>query len=310
VNARALLRRYLEQRRELGESELVLDSLEVDEVMRLLGAAGRAKHVARAPAAKPSLRQLAEEISGQDIKDWRDSLRQAGVNVDAAASAITEHSPPTAEPTQEMAFKKGIVISSGEAELIPSVIEKLDTLDEIAKKVHKCTRCPLYETATKGVPGEGNPRAKLVCVGEAPGAKEDETGRPFVGQAGQLLNKILAAIDLTREEVFICNVLKHRPPGNRNPRPEEVEACSPYLIRQLELIKPKVIVAFGTFAAQTLLNTKTPIGQLRGLMHKYHGIPLVVTYHPAALLRNPSWKRPTWEDVKFARRILDSSTRA
>lgn len=310
MNARALLRRYLEQRRELGESELVLDSLEVDEVMRLLGAAGRAKHVARAPAAKPSLRQLAEEISGQDIKDWRDSLRQAGVNVDAAASAITEHSPPTAEPTQEMAFKKGIVISSGEAELIPSVIEKLDTLDEIAKKVHKCTRCPLYETATKGVPGEGNPRAKLVCVGEAPGAKEDETGRPFVGQAGQLLNKILAAIDLTREEVFICNVLKHRPPGNRNPRPEEVEACSPYLIRQLELIKPKVIVAFGTFAAQTLLNTKTPIGQLRGLMHKYHGIPLVVTYHPAALLRNPSWKRPTWEDVKFARRILDSSTRA
>ena len=209
-----------------------------------------------------------------------------------------------------MAFKKGIVISSGEAELIPGAIEKLDTLEQIAKKVDKCTRCPLYETATKGVPGEGNPKAKLVCVGEAPGAKEDETGRPFVGQAGQLLNKILAAIDLTREEVFICNVLKHRPPGNRNPRPEEVEACSPYLIRQLELIKPKVIVAFGTFAAQTLLNTKTPIGQLRGLMHKYHGIPLVVTYHPAALLRNPAWKRPTWEDVKFARRILDSGTRS
>lgn len=209
-----------------------------------------------------------------------------------------------------MAFKKGIVIASGEAELIPSAIDKLDSLDEIARKVQKCTRCPLYETATKGVPGEGNPKAKLVCVGEAPGAKEDETGRPFVGQAGQLLNKILAAIDLNREDVFICNVLKHRPPGNRNPRPEEVEACSPYLIRQLELIKPKVIVAFGTFAAQTLLNTKTPIGQLRGLMHKYHGIPLVVTYHPAALLRNPSWKRPTWEDVKFARRILDSSARA
>jgi uracil-DNA glycosylase len=309
VNAKALLRRYLEQRRELGETELVLDSLEVDEVMRLLGAAGRAQP-ARPQAPQPSLRQLAEEISSQDLTDWRDSLRQAGVNVDASSSAKNEFPPPTAEPTQDMAFKKGIVISSGEAELIPSAIEKLDTLDEIAKKVHKCTRCPLYETATKGVPGEGNPKAKLVCVGEAPGAKEDETGRPFVGQAGQLLNKILAAIDLTREEVFICNVLKHRPPGNRNPRPEEVEACSPYLIRQLELIKPKVIVAFGTFAAQTLLNTKTPIGQLRGLMHKYHGIPLVVTYHPAALLRNPAWKRPTWEDVKFARRILDSGTRS
>jgi DNA polymerase len=301
-----LLRRYLEQRRELGETELVLDSLDVDEVMRLLGAAGT---VQPQPRPKQTLRELAEEISGQDLKDWRDSLRQAGVNVDAASSAGSEFPrPTTTEPAPEMAFKKGITIASGEAELIPSAIDRLDSLDEIAKKVQKCTRCPLYETATKGVPGEGNP--KLVCVGEAPGAKEDETGRPFVGQAGQLLNKILAAIDLKREDVFICNVLKHRPPGNRNPRPEEVEACSPYLIRQLELIKPKVIVAFGTFAAQTLLDTKTPIGQLRGLMHKYHGIPLVVTYHPAALLRNPSWKRPTWEDVKFARRILDSSTRS
>ncbi|HJP87059.1 MAG TPA: uracil-DNA glycosylase [Gemmatimonadaceae bacterium] len=308
MNARVLLRRYLEQRRELGETELVLDSLDVDDVMRLLGAARRA-HTTAKPQA--SLRQLAEEISGQDLKDWRDSLRQAGVNVDATSSPRKELSSQTsAQSTDEMAFKKGIVISSGEAELMPSAIDKLDSLEEIAKKVAKCTRCPLYETATKPVPGEGNPKAKLVCVGEAPGAKEDETGRPFVGQAGQLLNKILAAIDLTREDVFICNVLKHRPPGNRNPRPEEVEACSPYLIRQLELIKPKVIVAFGTFAAQTLLNTKTPIGQLRGLMHKYHGIPLVVTYHPAALLRNPSWKRPTWEDVKFARRILDSSARS
>jgi len=141
-------------------------------------------------------------------------------------------------------------------------------------------------------------------------ASRPATGEPFVGQAGQLLTKILGAIDLTREQVFICNVLKHRPPGNRNPRPEEVEACSPYLIRQLELIKPKVIVAFGTFAAQTLLNSKTPIGQLRGLVHQYHGIPLIVTYHPAALLRNPAWKRPTWEDVKLARRILDSSPRS
>jgi uracil-DNA glycosylase family 4 len=312
VDAKALLRRYLEQRRELGESELVLDSLHVDEVMRLLGAAP-----ATLPTKRPSLRELAEEISSEEIKDWRTSLRQAGVNVDAPVTATetivpTIPSEPEAPPetSTDMAFKKGIVVAANEAELIPSAIDKLDTLDEIAKKVNKCTRCPLYETATQGVPGEGNAKAKLVCVGEAPGAKEDETGRPFVGQAGQLLTKILAAIDLTREQVFICNVLKHRPPGNRNPRPEEVEACSPYLIRQLELIKPKVIVAFGTFAAQTLLNTKTPIGQLRGLVHKYHGIPLVVTYHPAALLRNPGWKRPTWEDVKLARRILDSSARS
>jgi DNA polymerase len=202
------------------------------------------------------------------------------------------------------------VIGSGEAELIPGAIDKLESLEAIAKQVKKCTLCSLHATAINPVPGEGSPSAELVCVGEAPGAKEDETGRPFIGQAGQLLTKILAAIDLTREQVFICNVLKHRPPGNRNPLPEEVEACSPYLIRQLELIKPKVIVAFGTFAAQTLLNTKTPLGQLRGLVHQYHGIPLVVTYHPAALLRNPAWKRPTWEDVKLARRILDSSPRS
>ncbi|MFL5572299.1 MAG: uracil-DNA glycosylase family protein [Gemmatimonadaceae bacterium] len=307
MDARTLLRRYLEQRRELGESELVLDSLHVEDVMRLLGAAGT-----RPVALKqPSLRELAEESSPEGAQDWRATLREAGVNVDdevPAAQAVAANT--TIETPSEMAFKKGLVVESDDAELIPSAIEKLDTLEEIAKKVAKCTRCPLYETATNGVPGEGNPRAKLVCVGEAPGAKEDETGRPFVGQAGQLLTKILAAIDLTREQIFIVNVLKHRPPGNRNPRPEEVEACSPYLIRQLELIKPKVIVAFGTFAAQTLLNTKTPLGQLRGLVHKYHGIPLVVTYHPAALLRNPAWKRPTWEDVKLARRILDSRSRA
>jgi DNA polymerase len=144
-----------------------------------------------------------------------------------------------------------------------------------------------------------------MLVGEAPGATEDETGRPFVGQAGQLLEKILAAINFTREDVFIVNVLKHRPPGNRNPRPEEVSACSPYLVRQIELIRPKVIVALGTFAAQTLLETKLSIGKLRGQIHRYYGVPLVVTYHPAALLRNPSWKRPTWEDVQLARRILD-----
>ena len=316
MDAKDLLRRYLEQRRELGESELVLDGLHVDDVMRLLGAAG--KPVTSAP--RLSIRELAPSSA----QDWRASLRDAGVNVDPpipgagipdddaigpppnTSHAAIESPPSPVEIPDDMAFKKGIVITPTEAELIPSAIEKLRTLEEIAEKVRKCTRCDLYKTATKAVPGEGDPKAELVCVGEAPGAKEDETGRPFVGQAGQLLTKILAAIDLTREQVFICNVLKHRPPGNRNPLPEEVEACSPYLIRQLELIKPKVIVAFGTFAAQTLLQTKTPLGQLRGLVHRYHGIPLIVTYHPAALLRNPAWKRPTWQDVKLARRILDS----
>ena len=310
MDARSLLRRYLEQRRELGESELVLDGLTVEDAMRLLGAASRS-----APPTRP--KRSVRELVGEPSHDWRESLRDAGVNVDAVSSAATvsseatiESAATTVEIPTDMAFKKGIVIEPSEAELLPSAIEKLGSLEEIAEKVRKCTRCPLYATAIKPVPGEGSPKAKLICVGEAPGAKEDETGRPFVGQAGQLLTKILEAIDLTREQVFICNVLKHRPPGNRNPRPEEVEACSPYLIRQLELIQPKVIVAFGTFAAQTLLQTKAGIGQLRGLVHRYHGIPLIVTYHPAALLRNPAWKRPTWEDVKLARRILDSPSRS
>ena len=334
MDARVLLRRYLEQRRELGESELVLDGLNVEDVMRLLGATGSS---APSAEARRSVRQLA----GEQPDDWRTALQDAGVVVDTPVPGSRAVPPPAetvratppapiprmafppepispagAEAANEMAARKeivaprGIVIASEEAELIPGVIGKLESLEEIAKAVKDCTRCSLYQTATNPVSGEGNPHAELVCVGEAPGAKEDETGRPFIGQAGQLLTKILAAIDLPREQVFICNVLKHRPPGNRNPLPEEVAACSPYLIRQLELIKPKVIVAFGTFAAQTLLNTKTPLGQLRGLVHQYHGIPLVVTYHPAALLRNPAWKRPTWEDVKLARRILDSSPRS
>jgi uracil-DNA glycosylase len=313
MDAKELLRRYIEQRRELGESELVLDTLNVEDVMRVIGAAG-------APRQSATASHIVREFDSSDTRDWRTSLRDAGVNVDtpdtpAVMATPLVEAPPESEapaftPTDDMAFKRGIVVAPDEADLIPDAILNLRSLDEIAAKVKKCTRCTLYKTATREVPGEGDPNAKLVCVGEAPGAKEDETGRPFVGQAGQLLTKILGAIDLTREQVFICNVLKHRPPGNRNPQPEEVEACSPYLIRQLELIKPKVIVAFGTFAAQTLLQTKTPLGQLRGLVHRYHGIPLIVTYHPAALLRNPAWKRPTWEDVKLARRILDSASRS
>jgi DNA polymerase len=183
----------------------------------------------------------------------------------------------------------------------------LQSLADVDHAVAACTSCPLYATATRPVPGEGSPTAGLVCVGEAPGATEDATGRPFVGQAGKLLDKILAAIALAREDVFICNVLKHRPPGNRNPLPAEVSACSPYLVRQLELIRPRVIVAFGTFASQTLLQTTQPIGKLRCAVHRYYGVPLIVTYHPAALLRNPAWKRPTWEDVQYARRILDGT---
>ena len=297
MDAKEKLRAYLEQRRELGESELVLDSMSVEEALRAIGAIGKG-----APMSTTPLLEKKRDLADVEPGDWRSVLSNA--RTPAPSESSSPIPPPEANPPS------GITVAGEPEELFDSDIMRLSSLKTIAKAVEACTRCPLYKTATHGVPGAGAAKARLVCVGEAPGANEDETGLPFVGAAGGLLTKILAAVELTREEVFITNVVKHRPPGNRNPTPGEIEACSPYLVRQLELIKPKVIVAFGTFAAQTLLNTKTPIGKLRGEVHRYHGIPLVVTYHPAALLRNPSWKRPTWEDVKLARRILDSATGA
>lgn len=260
MDARALLRRYLEQRKELGEHDLVIDGMSVDEMMRLVTGA------TRAPAA---------------------SAPRSSVATAAAA---------------------------GDAPIPTSVADtfaaELDSLDAVAASVARCTRCSLYKTARNPVPGEGSPEAKFVCVGEAPGAAEDESGRPFVGAAGQLLDKILKAIGFDRGDVFICNVLKHRPPGNRNPAADEIAACSPYLLQQLALLRPHVILALGTFAAQTLLQTSLPIGKLRGQIHRFHGVPVVVTYHPAALLRNPNWKRPAWEDVQLARRVFDNANGA
>ncbi|MEK6767680.1 MAG: uracil-DNA glycosylase [Gemmatimonadota bacterium] len=184
-------------------------------------------------------------------------------------------------------------------------VAALPSLEELAKVVDACRKCGLGSTRLHSVPGQGNPHAKLVIVGEAPGATEDEKGLAFVGRAGQLLTEILAAIKLTRDDVFICNVLKCRPPQNRDPEPLEVAACSPYLHRQLELIRPKVILAMGKPAAHALLGTNAALGELRQKLHRYRGIPLIVTYHPAALLRNPHWKRPTWDDVRLARSIFD-----
>lgn len=181
---------------------------------------------------------------------------------------------------------------------------QLGSLDELRDLALGCPRCRLSETRTHVVFGEGDARAQLLVVGEAPGADEDRTGRPFVGRAGQLLDLLLAAVGFSRDAVYICNVLKCRPPGNRNPQPDEVEACSPYLLRQVELVQPRVILACGTFAAQTLLGSSVSIGRLRGEVHSYHGVPLVPTYHPAALLRNSSWIRPVWEDLQRLRTLV------
>ncbi len=172
-----------------------------------------------------------------------------------------------------------------------------------------CTRCPeLAATRNKVVFGSGNIRAQLVFVGEAPGADEDHQGLPFVGRAGQLLTKMIEAMGLTRKDVFICNALKCRPPENRPPKPEEKHNCKPYLLRQLELIRPKVICALGTHAAQTLLQTETPISQLRGKIHDYAGIQMICTFHPAYLLRNPSAKKEAWDDLKKVMSLLDSGS--
>lgn len=179
-----------------------------------------------------------------------------------------------------------------------------ESVEKIRLELGDCQRCQLGGTRTNLVFGVGNEKSEIVFVGEAPGRDEDLTGEPFVGEAGQLLTKIIQAMGLAREDVYICNVLKCRPPNNRNPQTEEIEACQPFLLRQLQAISPKIIIALGTFAAQTLLRTLAPISQLRGQIHDYHGIPLMPTFHPAFLLRNPGKKREVWEDMKQVLKVL------
>ena len=179
-------------------------------------------------------------------------------------------------------------------------------LQALRAHIGDCTRCPLHaQGRTQIVFGVGNPAADLMFVGEAPGADEDIQGEPFVGRAGQLLTKIIEAIGLSRSDVYIANVLKCRPPGNRNPAPEEVSTCQPFLFRQIDIIRPRVIVALGTFAAHTLLGTDAPISRLRGRVHEFRGgSKLVPTFHPAFLLRSPDRKRDVWEDMKKVRALL------
>ena len=184
-------------------------------------------------------------------------------------------------------------------------VAQAGTLSELRAAIGDCRRCKLAPHRTQVVFGVGNERARLVFVGEAPGHDEDVRGEPFVGRAGQLLTEIITkGMRLRREDVYIANVIKCRPPGNRNPEPDEVATCEPFLLRQLEIIAPEVIVALGKFAVQTLLRTKTPITQLRGRWHDYHGIRLMPTFHPAYLLRNPGDKRLVWDDIRKVMGVL------
>ncbi len=201
-------------------------------------------------------------------------------------------------------------IAMAPAEVRPVTIglTPVEGLAAVRADIGDCTRCKLHTLGrTQIVFGVGNPDADLMFVGEAPGRDEDLQGFPFVGRAGQLLTKIIEAIALKREDVYIANVIKCRPPENRNPEPDEVETCEPFLFRQIDVIKPKVIVALGKFGAQTLLRTLDPISRLRGRVFEYRGAKLIPTFHPAYLLRNPSSKREVWEDMKLVRKLLAES---
>ncbi|MEE2876401.1 MAG: uracil-DNA glycosylase [Candidatus Neomarinimicrobiota bacterium] len=185
-----------------------------------------------------------------------------------------------------------------------AALDSSGTLEDFRAEICDCLKCPLGSTRTKFVFGVGNPDADLVLIGEAPGRDEDLQGEPFVGRAGQLLDKILAAVNRTRNDVYICNILKCRPPENRAPHQDEIDLCIPYLERQLRMISPKLIVALGATAAHALLNVKTPLGQLRSKIWKWQDVNLVATYHPAALLRNASYKRPAWEDFQWIDKLM------
>lgn len=242
-----------------------------------------------------SLKDQAREFAQQQISLFGDVI-------------ISKRTQPQASQQERQEEPQTGAANSALAERLVSVTEpwvSAPSLDSLNQMICTCQKCPLGQSRTKFVFGVGDHNADIVVIGEAPGADEDASGEPFIGLAGQLLTKILAAINLQRSDVFICNILKCRPPGNRTPERFEVEQCEPYLIKQLELVKPKFILALGLTAANTLLNRKAKMGELRGTVHDYHGIKVIVTYHPAALLRNQQWKRPTWEDVQMLRRLYD-----
>ncbi len=203
-------------------------------------------------------------------------------------------------------FEKDVVDNPSVEKSLQPFSTNASTIDEFSAEISNCDRCKLASTRNKFVFGEGNSNADLMLIGEGPGAEEDAQGIPFVGKAGKLLNDILKAINFKREEVYIANIVKCRPPNNRNPLPEEIAACIPYLHKQIEFINPKIILCLGLVAATSLLETKNSLTKMRGNEYDLNGRIVMVTYHPAALLRNPGWKRGCWEDVQKLRKLYDS----
>lgn len=247
------------------------------------------------------------EVQGlvASLRAYLEELQETGVDGLSFAEAVPSSAAGPLKTSASVSIASPASVP-GISVKIPSETAggKVETLDELRQELGACSRCKLGETRTNLVFGVGNPHARLVFVGEAPGRDEDLQGEPFVGEAGQLLTKIIEAMQFKRNEVYICNVLKCRPPNNRNPQQEEIEQCQPFLLRQLKAIGPEVIVCLGTFAAQTLLETKEPISKMRGRFHDYYGIPLMPTFHPAYLLRNAGMKREVWSDMQQVMTLL------
>jgi DNA polymerase len=257
--------------------------------MRAVGSQGETRDIARALLAHVTYQRLLGAVGAPAAELVPSAMRPASQTA-PARDAERPAAPPAAP-------------SSAPARTVIELVT--ETLDDVRADLGDCTRCKLAGGRTNLVYGVGNPQARLVFVGEGPGADEDAKGEPFVGRAGQLLTEIITkGMKVRREDVYICNDVKCRPPGNRNPEPDEVVACEPFLMRQLRAIGPEVIVALGKFAAQTLLRSKTPITQLRGRWFDYQGVMLMPTFHPAYLLRNPGDKRLVWEDVQKVMRVL------
>jgi DNA polymerase len=297
------LARYLRQQIELGGTELYLENVPRS-AFRVPVSEAQGSTAEPAPGVLTAQGQPPEmeEMVPPRRMDFPLPVAERGTrNLEPAppgtAPKWRKDAPPIPGP--------GLSIMPPDAGLLGDDVTRLESLDAVAEMIRGCRKCVLCQTRTRTVPGEGNPAARLMCVGEGPGATEDETGRPFVGAAGQLLDQILAAIECPRETVYIANIVKCRPPGNRKPFPDEATSCLPYLHRQIALVRPKVIIALGGTAAEWLLGVKRSLTDLRGQVHRFAGIPLIVTYHPAALLRNPNWKKPTWDDVRIARQLLD-----
>lgn len=229
---------------------------------------------------------------------------EEGANESASLDALRRHAPASTEQPPATLFDAVATHSK------TPVGRTVEALDDVWKDTQDCTRCPLCESRTHVVNSEGNPGAKLMFVGEAPGADEDAQARPFVGRAGQLLNRIIESIGLKREDVFIGNVNRCRPPQNRTPTPAEGVTCRPFIVREIDIVQPQVIVVLGNVAMKNLLNTKEGITKLRGKFQDYGGIKVMPTFHPAYLLRDPSRKRETWEDMKIVRDYLNSEVTA